>query len=160
MEWEEYKTGFYQDGSLRDIYVLNTELADWQEFIEFLKASHYSVRFSLNREQIDLPSNIGLIFQNRPMIDPLLTIDVEGIVVHCYFFQVDEIEMDLDPRHVTNELKAQTIFIFMREVAKALDKPIRMTPENMGDSIIFMYEPRIGTLRYWDGVSPIEINSF
>ena len=148
MKWEEYKIEFSHDGSLRDIYILDAEMSDWQHFIEFLKAGHYPVRFSLNGEQIDLPEKSAVIFQKRDVIIPLLTIDVDGLTVNCHFFQDNEIEMDIDPREVTSELKAHILFEFMQKIAEAIGKPIRITPENLSNKVIFEYEPRTGVFRY------------
>lgn len=45
MEWSELKSEFELDGSLRNIYILNTTLADWRSAIRALSESGLPLSF-------------------------------------------------------------------------------------------------------------------
>lgn len=146
MNWNEYKSEFAWDGSWRDIYILNTDIQEWQTFVDFLRSSKYDYEF--NGELGVLPEDLSIIF-NSDQIPPTLTIKTDGVTLKCHFFTTHEIEFDLDPREVTNESKAKGIFKFMEDLGAALKLPVRMTPENLRTSPIFEYSPNTGTVTYF-----------
>jgi hypothetical protein len=140
MNWSEYKREFSWDGSWRDIYVLNTKIDDWQDFINLLRNSEFPVD--------GLPDDLPSIFSDAE-IRPLLTINVGGVTLNCHFFRTEEIELDLDPREVTEVEKANELFRFMEAIGCALRKPVRMTPENLKDRPIFEFWPETGKVSYF-----------
>ena len=48
IDWKTCKQDFEWDGSWRDIYILNTNILEWQKFIDFLRSSKYV--YQLNGE--------------------------------------------------------------------------------------------------------------
>jgi hypothetical protein len=137
---------------MRDIHVLNTKIEDWQKFIDFLQESKYS--YSIDGTIHVLPEDISDVFTDVN-IRPLLTLKVGGVNIKCHFFTSDEIELDFDPREVSDEYKAKTVFEFMKAVGSALGLPVRMTPENLEERPIFEYSPETGNITYY----PCELNT-
>jgi regulation of enolase protein 1 (concanavalin A-like superfamily) len=44
---------FYEDGSLRDIYILHTNLSDWELIFEYLDKQNIQYRITKDGETID-----------------------------------------------------------------------------------------------------------
>jgi hypothetical protein len=146
-DWERDQNAFIRDGSLRDLYVLDTTLQDWQRLLDFLRASDYPLRFGWDEETV-LPQEAAELFADRAPAGVLLRVDLGGPGLNCHFFREDEIEFDLDPRAVGGPSAAEAVFSFMRRVGQALNKPVRLTPENMCEAVLFEYEPTSDQVRY------------
>ncbi len=148
MDWSKYKDEFACDGSLRDVYVLNTNVVIWKQFLDFLKSSgiHHSFRGEDSTEYL---ADLAAYFKERSELGSLiLSIDVNGVIINCHFFTETEIEFDLDPKEVTGEDKANSVFQFMEIVSETLSLPVRLTPENTEETPIFEYTPRDHTWNY------------
>jgi hypothetical protein len=143
MIWEDYKIEFEPDGSLRDIYIKDVELSDWQAFIDFLRRTDANLEYFVEGEPAELPQSIAevVISQDHPY---LLTIGLDGLTVNCHFFIPEEIELNIDPREIDSEAKAKVVFRLMSTVGRALNKQVILTPENNEERLIFKYEPGAG----------------
>ena len=143
MIWEDYKIEFEPDGSLRDIYIKDVDLSDWQVFIDFIRCIDAALNYFVEGELTELPSSIAevVVSQDHPY---LLTIGLNGVTVNCHFFLSEEIELDIDPGEVDNEGKANIVFGFMSNVGRVLNKEVILTPENAEEQPIFKYEPGVG----------------
>lgn len=138
------KKAFYVDGSLRDMYILETNEQDWQKLLTFLRTSTYSVRFIIAGEQQSIPDRIEDIFSLVHIHGGMLQIDTEHLNLHCYFYTYKEIEFDIDPRNMNNELQILRLLDFMRMVSTALSKEIVLTPENMPQRPLFRFNSTTG----------------
>jgi hypothetical protein len=148
MEWQKYKDEFTWDGSWRDVYVLNTNVTIWQQFLDFLRSSGIPHSFG-GEDNADFLGDLEAYFKERSEHGSLiLSIDINGVFLNCHFFIETEIEFDLDPREVRDEDKANGVFNFMEILSETLSLPIRMTPENMEETPIFEYTPEDRTWTY------------
>lgn len=145
MEWEEIKTAFNWDGSWRDLYVFETTPDDWQRLVDFVRKSVHPHTFQRGPEVCALPAHVNVLFEKDA--GALLSIHLGGITLNAHFFCVEQIELDLDPREVQSEERAKALFEFMRGVGQALNKPVRLTPENLSDYVLFEYDPVTDNLR-------------
>ena len=141
MKWNEYKSAFTWDGSWRDLYILNTTLTDWQQLIDFLRASSYTLRFD-HEEDEPLPEHIAGLFGGE--ILHLLSINLGGPILNCHFFTEEEIEFDLDPREFKSRQEGERLLAFMKGVGDRLGKAIRLTPENTQNIALVEYDPSRG----------------
>jgi hypothetical protein len=76
MDWQEIKGAFLQDGSLRDIYILGSDLDDWPTIWQVLKTSEYKLRLSRGGEVQPLPTDIRQVIHYE--LGYLLQVDVGG----------------------------------------------------------------------------------
>jgi hypothetical protein len=141
--WEEYKTEFVPDGSLRDIYIKDVDINDWQSFIDFLQSTVATLNYTIDGEAVKLPDCIEDVFLDQKH-QHLLSVRLDGVTVNCHFIAPAEIELDLDPKEIDSESKAKVIFRFMSTVGRALKKQVALTPENSKGQAIFTYKPGIG----------------
>lgn len=125
---------FYLDGSLRDIYVLDTDKYYWNKFLNHLKSSQLNFKLLVDGIEVnDINLNIDDILKISDEKSVLLIIDLDGVKIHCYFFCIEEIELDINPREVVNSNTANLVFEFMRNISIKLDKEVFIAPENMSD---------------------------
>ena len=81
--WDSYREAFECDGSLRDIYVFNTNLNDWQKFFEFLEEKGYECK--LNDRHYTLPLVAQSLFVSPDKESNLLTVNVNEVILCCIF---------------------------------------------------------------------------
>jgi hypothetical protein len=136
-----YDNIWHWDGSLRDIYVLEVTVSDWQRVLDWLHTTPYPIEFYLDRQPAPLPHDVSTVFEQRDETGAFLQIDVEGVILHCHFFWHKEVEFDLDPRQVDSKQKEQGITGFMRALGRLLDKEVVLTPENLETNPFLRYVP-------------------
>ena len=140
MNWQDYKTAFEWDGSWRDIYVLDTNINDWQRLLDFLRESSY-VTIYHGLTGPELPETMQEIFEIQKTSFSSMSIDIGQIRVNCHFFLESEIEFDIDPRDIDSEEKLTKIFDFMQRIGNLLNKEVILTEENSEDEIWFKFVP-------------------
>jgi hypothetical protein len=136
----KYPTTWQHDGSLRDIYIFNANLRDWQKALDFLRST-YSIRYRFDAIEMPLPADARYVFHDLNNHTRLLVIEAGGVIVHCHFFLEDEIEFDIDPREVNTESKEEAVVRFMRGVGTAVGKSIVLTFEGAPDWVCLRIGP-------------------
>ncbi len=142
LEWEMCKEAFEWDGSLRDIYVLGTDLGDWEKFLAFLKASPYTLEFTVNGSAESLPDFAAQLFASRDENTYSLCIDPSGMNLRCHFFWSKDIELDVDPRDISGQDQLNRLLDFLRRIGQLLSKPVILTPENSEKYPLLRFDPR------------------
>lgn len=135
MEWSKLKeTVYHFEGSMLDLYVLDTTRSDWQKWIDYVNEK-YAVRFMAGDDKI-IKDQIGydsvLDYWNGST-DYLrgVTFIVRGIDINCHFFTDLEIENDIDPRKIKGFEDHFALMDYMLAVSTLLNKPMILTPENV-----------------------------
>src|SRR5262245_25587886 len=111
---------FVRDGSLRDIYVLDTTLDDWHTFLDLVAGKLMDEGVEVAR-----PDDVATLFE----VKHLLVFYVGRIFFSCHFFARDEIEMSFGPEDI-DEQSLPELLAFVSELAAALRKTVIVTPEN------------------------------
>jgi hypothetical protein len=144
--WELFAKEFYCDGSLRDIYVLNTELQHWDAAARFIEG-RYMLEFAGGWTGSQFPSGVARLFPKAADDPPTgLTIEVGSVRVVCHFFTIDEIEFDVNPADVGDVSSLADLFGFMSGLAEAVGKDVLLTPENCRDIPIFRFRPGVDSV--------------
>jgi hypothetical protein len=125
------------DGSLRDLYVLNTSASDWETLLEFV--AQFPCAYTYDGETRTRPSVEQLL--NHRDGSHLLRITLGSATVNCHFFAETEIELDLEPREIEASNEHDQVLRFMEGLASAVAKPVLLTPENSSDAPYISYEP-------------------
>lgn len=126
------------DGSLRDIYIHNTNIQDWETCLGWAKSYEYSYYFDGEEKNLlDAKS----IFSDRSG-SHLLKINVGSnpICINCHFFIVSQIEMDIDPIEIKNEDTQNELFSALAILSHRLNKKIFITPENSEEDPLVVYD--------------------
>lgn len=132
------KIAFF-DGSLRDIYIFDTNLNDWNLLIKFLRDN-----YDLETNKKPLPDDISNIIYHNSYDFFLLNIKLkEKIIVNCHFYINEKdpspIEFDIDPREIKSEKDLKALLEFIREIGGCLLKNVFLTEENFPDFVLLSY---------------------
>jgi hypothetical protein len=142
VSWEKCRDEFEWDGSLRDLYVLGTDLGDWQRLLDLLRELALPMVWESGSIRKPIPDDVSEMMVFGPDDERgTLKVNLHGIWVHTHFFAVEEIELDIDPREIQDETAFGRLLDFMRRVARRLGKPVILTPENFQASTILTVPP-------------------
>ena len=149
LQWEAVRTEFEFDGSWRDIYVLGTDLTDWQRMLDSLRASAFEVAYYAGHDEaVELPASAAEAFPRTGEHDRLLTVRFGGVGANCHFFLETEIEWDIDPREVTGQRELDALVAFMQALATAVGKDVVLTPENLPQTAVLRACPSSVEVEY------------
>ncbi|UPM55454.1 hypothetical protein [Gottfriedia acidiceleris] len=121
---------FYDDGSLRDLFIKETNLSDWNILMNFFK-SLPNLTLSFDGEKTNqIPSSISELFMLKNEKAVLLSINYKSIIINCHFSCEDEIELDVSPREITTIKEVNAVLEFMDKLARLLNKDVSISIEN------------------------------
>jgi hypothetical protein len=140
-DWEAYRDLFEWDGSWRDIYILDTQVPDWQRLLDHLRVRNDQLSFTVDDMPAPLPPNVDTIFALREQANPFLGIWIERLQVNCHFFGPGQIEFDIDPREIRDSTDFTLLLNFMADVGATVEKEVRLTPENGPEHVLLRYNP-------------------
>jgi len=137
MRYSDLVDEFEVDGSLRDIYVLNTSVLDWSRLLNLTPGLS---RFAYFRdgEEAPLPTDASLIFEDADH-SHLLRFSLGGPTVNTHFFVEDEIEFDLDPSEITSQPDLDLVLKFFLSIGRKIERDVRITPENSANVVYLLY---------------------
>src|SRR5262245_30449355 len=110
--WKTVRDEFAFDGSLRDIYVFGTSIADWQRMLDAFRSTGYTLTYFRADQPTGLPANAADAFPPPEECDRRLSVRFAGVLANCHFFTVEEIEFDIDPREVKGQQELNALFGF------------------------------------------------
>jgi len=146
INWTNCSDIFHRDGSLRDLYVLNTTAKDWQVLLSYLVGSEYKLKYTRDGNEELIPNDVESLLMDKAYAHNL-EIDINRIKVNCHFFSEEEIELDVDPKEVTSQSNLNAIVEFMSNVGAALQKDVTLTEENSQDYVWLKYFADIAQIK-------------
>jgi hypothetical protein len=133
---------FASDGSMRDIYVLDTDINDWQTLLDYINAIQWEVTFFKDGNKIKYAkANAQELFGMKTQYSIGLSIEYKRVTINCHFFCESEIEFDVYPRQVDTLNIANAVIEFMVGIAELLRKTVILTYENSQDSPMILVTP-------------------
>lgn len=137
---------FFNDGSLRDIYVIDVNLTNWQKFFDWIRTSTWDiVIYKDGHVTVYDETDVAHFFEEKDNHSILMSINTNGVLINCHFFSEDELEFDIDPKEVNSKSEANAVFEFMKNLSKILDKDSILTGENSPEYPLVTVNPD-GTL--------------
>ena len=120
---------FYVDGSLRDIYLVQSEAKDWDIIFNFLEGQ--SILYSIFKDGEVLKGKVSSaeIIEQLNKFSFYLKIQLNIISLSGYFNTADFIEFDLSPMEIQTDNALDELISFMQLIAVATNKEARLTPE-------------------------------
>ncbi|MGI0117753.1 hypothetical protein [Zooshikella sp. RANM57] len=146
MNWNEYKSAFLADGSLRKILIKNVSIDDWQLLIDFLRSTDAKLDLYKCGEKVNLPHSVKNIVTSIEQSYSLI-ITLNTIKLCCEFAKGQQIILTFDPSEVDDEIKARIIFRLMSTVGRRLDKCVILALDDGINKTLFEYTPGEG-LKY------------
>ncbi|WP_130731807.1 hypothetical protein [Komagataeibacter xylinus] len=136
MDWAAQQHHFRWDGTLRDIYIAPTTMADWQRVLARLRQEPALLEYRLDGTPTPLPATVSDMFAAAKSHAVTLACH-KGKVVHaCHFFSPGQIEFDLDPRNVQSGHDLLDLRHFMTTLARACGRTVLLTHENAPEQVI------------------------
>lgn len=140
MNWIELKKKiYYCDGSLRDIYILHTNLEDNKKWIDFAN-KRYTVKWfngltQNNEQKINVEVVEGYL-KGKHHLSSSASIYIDKIQINNHFFVDNEIENDISPKDINSLEDHEKIINYMTDLSSLLNKPVILTPENEQETIL------------------------
>ena len=95
-----------RDGSLRDVYVQNTEAIHWDRFDRLL--NQYECTYRFDGAALQFPGSRSVLANREG--SHLLSILLDGpVVICCHFFVPEQLELDISPKEVTGFLQHEQV---------------------------------------------------
>jgi hypothetical protein len=138
--WNNLKSHFEQDGSLRDIIVTSESRDSWELFFAALKSAEYSHAFTHGGNIATLPDSIDSIWKLQNDDPTLLSIQVGELLVNCHFFKSYEIEFDIDPKDINSKTDFVVLLNFLSWLNKTIKSSVVLTHENSREEVILSIE--------------------
>jgi hypothetical protein len=129
---------FYEDGSLRDIYILHTNLSDWELIFEYLDKQNIQYRITKDGETIDERTTSELM---KMRDEYSIAINYKGISISGYFNEAEYIEFDVTPKQIQTEEAVNVVIEFMVEISKQTNKKVILTEEMNMDNVFIRVNP-------------------
>ena len=148
LSWDSVRGEFAFDGSWRDIYILGTNISDWDRMLDAIQVAGYTRAYFRNDQLSEIPENAAQAFPLPAESDRLLSVWFSDIQADCHFFDVEEIEYDINPREVKGQQQLDGLFGFMRCLADAVAKEVILVAENSPEIVIFRVRPGEMVIEY------------
>ena len=142
-EWKSIKEELYfEDGSLRDIYVFGTNKEDWEKWSSLVNEKFEVEFYNGQTQKLEPRINIETVFNFWKNPEAFkdsnnATIKLGKVIIKCYFFIESEIESDIDPRELREEADHKAIMEYLLAIKETLKKDVVLTPE-MTEEIILL----------------------
>lgn len=146
MDWSQIASDFCLDGSLRDIYILDTSRDDWARVWDVLTIDPRKIEFKVNGELATPPTLVDEVFRLQETSSVLATYALGKQRLNCHFFTEEEVELDLDPRDIDGMVEVEQLATFLVTLGTATSREVRLTPENEPETIIACYDPAIASV--------------
>lgn len=147
-DWKDIEWIFEKDGALRDIYVQNATISDWEKVVDLLN-SEYKLTYGIYEN--DLTDQIDFEYVKTIFVDETgemeiksATIDLSGIVVKCYFVLENQIEFDINPTEIKTKSEFYKIIDFMKSISSKLEKQITLCSEGQPEFPLIKIDSKNG----------------
>ena len=132
--WKNIEWIFEKDGALRDVYVQNATVSDWEKVVDLLN-SEYKLTYGVYEDNLTNKIDFGYVKamfadETGEMEIKSATIDLNGIIVKFYFALEDQIEFDINPTDIKTESDFYLIIDFMKIISSKLEKQITLCGGN------------------------------
>jgi len=140
MTWNELKRKvYYEDGSLRDIFVLHADRQDWKKWIDYVNENYRIEWYNGNTDKYEDKINVCVIeghWNREHDLSSIASVFVDAIMINAYFADDSEIENDINPKEFNSPEDHEKLMRFMSDIARILDKDVILTPENEKETIL------------------------
>ncbi len=133
--WDDIKWIFDVDGTLRDIYVQEVSISDWEKLIDLLNEK-YTIKYGTKDEEKN-PNQIDKEYAIKFLTDETgemeirsISIDIGEIQINCHLFLPDQIEFDINPKQINSIEEFEKVKNFMEMVSQTLDNQVTLTSES------------------------------
>jgi hypothetical protein len=136
------------NGSLRDVYVFDTTIEDWERALAAVNRTGWRQSYEESGVAAIPPPTVDRIFERAREGSVLLRVwPSQRVCANCHFFTPEEIELDLDPREVTDQASLDDVCELVRVLGQATGKTVVVTHENVPAAVIMEHDPISNVIR-------------
>lgn len=146
--WILAREDFSPDGALRDIYVHDADLSDWNQIIALVRKHSDDAIFAIATDVTELPLELTAHHFSGGDQHGSVQFTAGNVAIVAYLFTPDEIELSFDPSDVNGPAALANVLDLVQNIGEELGKRVDVTPENACDSPIFSFDPRDRSIRY------------
>ena len=127
--------------SLDKIIVIDVNVHDWQDLLDFLHSTNSVQEFYLNNRPSTLPTSArDILIREEP--DRRMAIKLYNISSVCRFTMARTIELDINPSEIITRDKEKALFSLISTIGLILDKRVELVDINA--NTMFAYVPGHG----------------
>lgn len=140
MNWIDLKNIiYYEDGSWRDIYVVETNRLDWKKWSDYINKNHIVNWFNAKRQRNEKEIDFKVIeefWNGNKYISSTAQIFIGKIQINAHFFDETEIENDINPKEFNSLDEHNNLVKYMSKISTLLDKEVILTRENEDQEVL------------------------
>ncbi len=144
MNWNTLKEEvYYEDGSLRDVYVFDATIDDWKKWAELVNQQYKVAFYNGQTQQITDRIDFELVeasWTGKTDLVNWATVFINDFQIKCYFFGWEEFENDICPREIKSEDDHLQLVKYLEAISSHLGKKVVLTAENMRESVLIEVE--------------------
>jgi hypothetical protein len=132
VRWDDVRAWFDPEanGYLPDVCVRGTTIADWQDLLALIRAQGWAVEYSEDGRILRLPDRAEDLLDRHDGAHVLLKVwPAPEVAVHFFPYAAEQIDGDVDLRELQGQERLDLLCGFLRDVGRALGKPVWMTSE-------------------------------
>lgn len=146
--WEKCRREFEQkDSGLIDLIVPGTSEVDLVSFWNAIRLAPFGLQTFRDGIALEIPETNEWVFQERMVASVMARIKAGKASINCHFFGGD-LELDVEPREVCDEVEFESMLCVMRVITHALNRPMYAVPEGASLSDAFLRVMPDGTCEY------------
>ncbi|MEV4283404.1 hypothetical protein [Actinoplanes xinjiangensis] len=123
---------FADDGALRDVFVVDAGIEQWDPVIDALRASRWRLSISLDDEDITESALAAALFdrlESGQASTARMEVCVESICFSTHFFAPSRLEFNFEPTAISGPDDFRHLRAFMELLASATRREVIMTME-------------------------------
>ncbi|MBB6170240.1 hypothetical protein HNR23_000300 [Nocardiopsis mwathae] len=131
LRWEDVRGLFDPEpnGTLPDVHVPDTSVADWQAVLDLVRARGWRYAYTEEGAVCRLPTAERMVAR-RDEADPQLRVWPDpGVLAIFRPHSAEQIDFDVDLRELQGQQRLDVLCGFLRAIGRRLGKPVLMTPE-------------------------------
>jgi hypothetical protein len=136
--WQLSRGDLAWDGALRDMYVHDVGVAEWNDMIAVARGASLDLSVTSLDQQVphELTQNHFAGDSRATILFRVGSVSISG---HC--FDSSQIELSFAPDEITSSIDLGHVLEFAVKVTAILQRPAFVTPENLPEAPIFKIDP-------------------
>ena len=139
VRYSDYENDLRSDGMLRDVWVFNASLSDWQTVLNVL-TSKYRFDYTEDREKVIVVPSAKDIHHRKKDKGAMISFKIGTMVANSFFFCEDEIDFDFAHTDLSSETFPD-LLQFMSLICQSINKEVVLTHEGNRNEVIFTIVP-------------------
>jgi hypothetical protein len=142
VRWDDVREWFDPEanGALPDVCVRGTTIADWQGLIDLIRAQGWAVEYAEDGRILRLPDRAEDLLDRHEGAHVVVKVwPAPEVQVNFFPYAAEQIDGDVDVRELEGQERLDILCGFLRDVGRALGKPVWMTPEGSPDEPLLAY---------------------